>query len=190
MGNLARANVLAKSIDPLVDLAHEFVEVGTALVLDRALLKEHIHQHGLATPDLAVNVEAARGRVVLVGKQPAEQSLLARRLVARKPLLDAGKGFRNLFLRGVGLDRAGGNEGLIMGAERGGGERQHGPSYGPKLTKIARLELVQGLCVPGVGARRPTSKQVGLERAKPSSSVRSAAVKIITIASGMLLIHP
>ena len=57
-------------------------------------LEKQVHQHGLAAADVAVNVEAARRRAVLVGKQPAEQALLAQRLVAREPLLESGKGLR------------------------------------------------------------------------------------------------
>ncbi len=111
---------------------HEFVEMGAAFVLDRALLKKHIHQHGLATPDLTVDVEAARRHVVVVGKQPVEQALLAQRLVARKPLLKVGECLGGLRLRRIGLDRAGGDEGLIMRAKRGDGRRQHGHLYGPQ----------------------------------------------------------
>ena len=55
-------------------LGHEFVEMGAALVLDRALLKEQIHQHGLAAADLAMNVKPARRRLALVAEQPAEQA--------------------------------------------------------------------------------------------------------------------
>src|SRR6202043_1177396 len=94
--------------------------------------------------DFAVDVEAARRPSVLVGEQPAQQALLAGGLVARKPLLERRKGLDGLFLRGVGLERAGGDEGLIMGAERDGRWRQHGPLYGPSTAKIASRELVQG----------------------------------------------
>ena len=87
-------------------LGHEFVEMGAALVRDRALLKEQIHQHGLAAPDFAVDVEAARRRLVLVGEQPAQQALLAQRLVAGEPRLEVGEGLGGRRLRGIGLDRA------------------------------------------------------------------------------------
>ena len=126
VGDLAARDILAIAVDPLMHLGHEFVEMRAALVRDRTVLEEQVHQHGLAAADFAVNVEAARRRLVLVGKQPAEQALLAQRLVVRKPLLEFGQGLGGLLLRGVGLDRAGGNQGLIMGAERGGRGRQHG----------------------------------------------------------------
>src|SRR5229473_2841684 len=127
VGDLAARDILAKAINPLMHLGHEFVEVRAALVRDRTLLKKQIHQHGLAAPDFAMNVEAAWRRLILVRKQPAKQALLAHRHVARKPLLKGRECLDGLRLRGVGLDRAGGNEALIMGAERGGWGREHGP---------------------------------------------------------------
>src|SRR3974390_2010968 len=120
--------------------------MGAALVLDRALLEKQIHQHGLAAPDVAVNVEAARRRFVLVGKQPAEQALLAKRLVTGKPLFEIGKGLCDFFLRGVWLYRSGRDESLIMRAERGGRGRQHGLFLRPKPEEIASRELGQALC--------------------------------------------
>src|ERR1700733_12692232 len=91
VGDLAARDVLAIAVNPLMHLGHEFVEMGAALVGDRTVLKEHVHQHSLAAADLAMDVEAARRRLLLVGKQPAEQALLANRLVAGKPLLEIGK---------------------------------------------------------------------------------------------------
>src|SRR3984885_5679466 len=146
LGDFAARDVLTKAIDPLVHLGHEFVEVRAALVDDGTLLKKQIHQHGLAATDLAMNVEAARRRLVLVRKQPAQQTLLAHRLVARKPPLEIREGLGSLRLRGVGFDGAGGDEGLVMGAERGGRGRQHGSLYGPNTEKNASQEMVQGLC--------------------------------------------
>ncbi len=64
----------------------------------------------------------------------------------RKSLLEVGQRLGGLFLRDIGLDRAGGNEGPIMGAERGGGGRQHGSPYGLNRKKNASRELVQRLC--------------------------------------------
>src|SRR5882724_1521390 len=93
--NFATRDVLAKAVDPLMHLGHEFVEVGAALVFDRALLKKHVHQHGFAAPDIAMNVEATRRRGVLVGEQAADQALPAQRLVAPKPLLKVGESTYN-----------------------------------------------------------------------------------------------
>ena len=91
IGDFAARDVLAKAVDPLMHLGHELVEMGAALVLDRAVVKEHVHQHGLAAADFAMNVEPARRRLVLVGEKPPEQALLACGLVARQPLVEGAK---------------------------------------------------------------------------------------------------
>src|SRR5207237_3537447 len=117
IGDLTARDILAKAIDALVHLGHEFVEMRAALMHDRALLKEHIHQHGLAAADFAMNVEATRRRLVPVGKQPAKEALLAQRLVARKPLLTIRQGLGRLRLRGLGLARSGGAAGLLVREE-------------------------------------------------------------------------
>src|SRR5260221_1269839 len=142
IGDFAARDILTIAIDPLVHFGHEFVKMRAALVLDLAVLKKQVHQHGLAAPDIAMNIESARRRAVLVGKQPAQQALLAQGLVAREPPLKVREGVSGLRLRGVGLDHAGGDEGLIMGAERGGWSgQQHGPSYGLNIKEIASREL-------------------------------------------------
>jgi hypothetical protein len=68
ISDLAARDVLAIAVNPLMHFGHEFMEMGAALVLDLALLKKHIHQHGLAAPDFAVNVETAWRRLALVGE--------------------------------------------------------------------------------------------------------------------------
>ena len=68
-------HLLPDGMDALMHVEHEFVEMGAALALDRRGLEEKIHQHGLAAPDLAVNVEALDGRQVALaaGEQPAQR---------------------------------------------------------------------------------------------------------------------
>src|SRR5258708_1084811 len=78
VGDLAARHILTKTINSLMHLGHEFVEVRAAPVGDRALLKKHVHQHGLAAPDFPVDVKPSRRRLALVRKQPAQQTLLAR----------------------------------------------------------------------------------------------------------------
>ena len=68
IGDFAARDVLAIPMDALMYVGHEFVEMRAALMLDRALLEEQVHQHGLAAPDLAMHVKAARPPVFLVGK--------------------------------------------------------------------------------------------------------------------------
>src|SRR4051812_2123071 len=105
-------------------LGHEFVEMGAALVLDRRVLEEQIHQHGLAAADLAMHVKPARRRVALVAEQPSQQAELLRRLVTRQPFLERGERLGSLGLRRISLDRPGGDEGLVLVRERG---RRQGP---------------------------------------------------------------
>ena len=76
IGDLAARDVLAVGVDALMHLGHEFVEMRAALVRHGRLLEEQIHQHGLAAADVAMDVEPARRRLVLVGEQAAEQALL------------------------------------------------------------------------------------------------------------------
>src|SRR5258707_8429435 len=147
VGDFAARDILTKAVNPLVNVGHEFVEVRAALVLDRTLLEKQVHQHGLAAPDLAMNVEAAWRRLVLVGKQPAKQALLAHRRVAREPLLEVREHLGGRRLRGVGLDRAGGDEALIMGAERGGRGRQHGPFTPSTQRKLQAMNWFKGYAV-------------------------------------------
>src|ERR1700730_3876916 len=120
VGDFAARNILTIAIDSLVHFGHEFVKMRAALVLDPAVLEKQVHQTALAAPGLAVNIEPARGRAALVGKQPPQQALLAQRLVAREPPLEPREGVSGLRLRGVSLERAGGDESVIMGAEGSG----------------------------------------------------------------------
>jgi hypothetical protein len=93
-----------------------------------------------------VNVKPARRRLALVAKQPSQQAQLARRLVARQPFLEGCERLGGVGLRGIGLDRAGGDEGLVLNMERGRRGGQHGPLYGLRRAKIASRELVLGVC--------------------------------------------
>jgi hypothetical protein len=146
--------------------------LGAALVLDRTVLKEQVHQHGLAAADLAVNIEAARRRAVLVREQPAEQALLAHRRVAGKPLLEIGECLDGLRLSGVGLDGTGRYEGLILGAEHAWRGREHGLLYGTSATKIASRELVRELCAfDAAGWRRRLRPR---KRVFPTSPLRGS----------------
>jgi len=175
--DLAARDVLPKAVDALMHVGHEFVKMRAALVGDRARLKKQVHQHGLAAADLAVNVKSAR-RLVLVGKQPAEQTLLAHRLVPRKPLLQRAQCLDRARLRGIGLDRAGGDEGLIVVAERGG--RGMTPPYGPARRKLQAANYAEPC--PGRGAaffmplrRAGTVPSTGV-RYGPGSAVHRFAV--------------
>ena len=83
-------------------------------------------------PDVAMDIQPARRRLRLVGKQPAKQPLLLDRLVARQPLVEISQRPDGLGLRRIGLDRAGGDQRLIMRAERIGRGGQHGSILRPQ----------------------------------------------------------
>src|SRR6266536_6605380 len=86
-----------------------------------------------------MNVKPPRRRLALVAKQPAKQAELARRLVARQPLLERGERVHSVGLRRIGFDRAGGNQRLILCTERGGVSRQHGPLSASSEQKLQAL---------------------------------------------------
>src|SRR5262245_51490680 len=75
-GVLAELHLLPEGMDALVHVDHELVEVCTALARDRARVEEEVHQHRLAAPDVAIDVDALDRllRVAPAGtKQPAER---------------------------------------------------------------------------------------------------------------------
>ena len=74
-GVLAELHLLPEGMNALVHVDHEFVEVHAALARDRARFEEEIHQHRLAAPDVAVDVDALDRRLLAPagGKQPAER---------------------------------------------------------------------------------------------------------------------
>ena len=91
----------------------------------RTVVEKQVHQHGLAASDLAINVEPARSSRILVGEQALQQPATSRP-VSRKAGFQPGIGFDSLSLRRIGLDRACGNERLIVPTERGWGKSIHG----------------------------------------------------------------
>ena len=74
-GMLALFHLLPERINALMHVDHEFVEMRATLALHGARLEEQIHQHGLAAPDLAVDVEAFDARLLFgaAAEQPAER---------------------------------------------------------------------------------------------------------------------
>ena len=75
IGQRAVFHFLAVGMNPLVHIRHELMKMRAAFALDRARLEEQIHQHGLAAPDLAVNVEPLQRRAGLfaLGEQPSQR---------------------------------------------------------------------------------------------------------------------
>ena len=86
---------LADGVEPLVHVGHELVEVRAALAPHRARGEEQVHQHGLAAPDVAVDVEAAdRAFLALAfSEQPAELRGFARRAGAARAAPPAASSF-------------------------------------------------------------------------------------------------
>src|SRR5690606_42111177 len=71
---------LAMRGNPVGNIRHKVVEMGAPFCACRDELEEHVHQHGLAAPNLAMNVEAGdlvAGRHSL-SKQPAKRARLPR----------------------------------------------------------------------------------------------------------------
>ena len=75
---LALAARLAQAVQALVHVDHEGVEVDPALLLDPHRAMEEIHEHRLAAPDAAVEVDALGAEHDLrhPPEQPAEQATL------------------------------------------------------------------------------------------------------------------
>src|SRR5205085_2246073 len=106
--DLARLDLLAIEMHALVHVGHEFVKVDAALARHRTRGKEQIHQHGLAAPDLAMNVEALDRAFLLrvFPEQPAEMGGLAREAMLRETLLQPGQTRCDGLLRGIALGLA------------------------------------------------------------------------------------
>ena len=91
VGDLAVLQLLPEHAHALVHVGHEFVEMRAALADHRARLEEQVHQHGLAAADVAEDVEALGGVVVIAAaEQPADRMASgapsdARRCAARAP---------------------------------------------------------------------------------------------------------
>src|SRR6202040_2488927 len=106
------------------------------------------HQHGLAAADLAVNIKPAWRAAVLVREQPAEETLLARRAIIRQPRFERAEGLDGVSLRGIGLDRAGTDEILVMRAKRGGLSGQHGALTALRSRKMQAVNSRMGYAAP------------------------------------------
>ena len=71
----AELDLAAKLAHAVVHVAHELMKVRAPLALHCARREEQIHQHGLATPDIAVKVETADRLFATLARteQPAER---------------------------------------------------------------------------------------------------------------------
>ena len=95
--------------DAGVHLQHELGEMDAALGLDRDMVEEQVHQHRLAAPDIAPEIDALGGRRALAG-QAGKQSGLARGFQFGRKLLEPGGG-GGLF--GIGAELFCGDQATI-----------------------------------------------------------------------------
>ena len=74
-GMLAEFHLLPERMNAFVHIDHELVKMRAAFSHHRTSLEEQVHQHGLAAPDLAVDVEALDGRLLCraAAKQPSQR---------------------------------------------------------------------------------------------------------------------
>ena len=98
---------------------HEFVEVDALLPRDLGRFEEEVHEHGFPAPDLPHQVEAHRragrrffGRDGLAAQEAGEEAalfgFLGVRVVAAGAPPQVLQHLRRAALRGVGVQRAGG----------------------------------------------------------------------------------
>ncbi len=100
-------------VEARMDVLHEPMEVDALLATHIGGGKEQVHQHGLAAPDLAHDVEAVQpgfGRLA-TAEQPGEQPIAIRRtrarIVAEQRLPQPLQPLRHQFLSRVGRQLAG-----------------------------------------------------------------------------------
>src|ERR1700674_1159726 len=72
-GALRIFQLLTKIMHALVHLHHEFMKMRAVLAADRARLEEKVHEHGLAAPDIAVEINSLeRCPALPATEQPSE----------------------------------------------------------------------------------------------------------------------
>jgi hypothetical protein len=134
---------LARGMEALVHLLHEGVEVDAALGVRIRHGMEQVHHHGLAAPDLAVDVKAfRRGRGFLEAGEEARGGCRLQVLGQRIELRHHGA------LRGIGFEDAAVHAAVVF-SEDGG-------HYAPLLEAVipakAGIQLSAGL-TPKAGPR-------------------------------------
>ena len=92
---------LAGTLDRLMRLGHEFLEVDPALRREVDGIEEKVEQHGLAAADAAVKIEALRAHAPLAS-EGVEQIAEPRLGVVRQPVGEELQLLGGKLLRGVG----------------------------------------------------------------------------------------
>ena len=120
------AVALAPGVDQAVRLAHEDVEVGAPLLEAGGRFEEQVHQHGLAAPDGAHEVDAVRGFVVAAAQHGQDPAL---GLVLGEVALEADQRLERGRLGRIGPDHALSDTRVVGGLQGGG---HHPRLMGPR----------------------------------------------------------
>jgi hypothetical protein len=96
-------------LDSVVRIGHEVVEMDAPLAPRRQELEEHVHQHGLAATDAAMDVEAFYRRLSFppLGEQPAERARLLSQPLGADLVGQPVERGDHFFLRRISLYRSG-----------------------------------------------------------------------------------
>ncbi len=107
-------------IDALMRISHKIIEMRTAFAFDRQKLEEHIHQHGLAATNFAMNIKSFDGgNFLALAKQPAKRTRFARKTFGANFLDQPVIACSQFKLCGIGFDLACLDQRVIMLANRG-----------------------------------------------------------------------
>jgi hypothetical protein len=93
---LAALHLLPEPMIALVHIDREFAEMPAAFSLHRARFDEQIHQHRFAAPDIAVDIDAFKPRLLFLaaGEQLADRRGFPRQGDSRRSALQAAPAFR------------------------------------------------------------------------------------------------
>ena len=108
---------LAVRVDRGMYLGHEGMQVDAPLLGDGDMVEEHVHEHRLAAPDAAPDVEPLRRIAGLGADEPAERRGFPRRRIAVEFLSKSLEQRDDLRLRGVALESASPHAGLVLLAD-------------------------------------------------------------------------
>ncbi len=101
---LARLPVL---LDAVMRIGHEVIEMDAPLAPHRRQFKKHVHEHGLATADAAMDVEPLDGRRFrLLGEEPAERARLSGKAIGAERIDQAIQCHDDVLLRRIAGNRA------------------------------------------------------------------------------------
>ena len=115
-GGASAIGLAAGPVQPFVNFRHEGVEMHAPLFLDRRRVEEKVHERRLAAPDMAPEIDAARGAP---RRSPLEKGEEAKgRARGRRARQIPGEPVQRLQrheLRGVAFDGAGSDQRVVTG---------------------------------------------------------------------------